>query len=264
MLIFGGTTDRCHPKSTNGMLEGSVCTHTESHWQTPNTFKDYFFQIIVPYKNSKIKRLKLPIDSWTLWTVDLHYSHKNSKAKNGDTNSYDIDLHALAAEHKVIIIYIPAGCTDIFQVCDTMVNFTFKSGVKRAFQFYLHQEYDKWVNEGKDALMWKPDLHVGVLKQFMINWINVGMAGLKTPNFALSIEEAFMRHACHAEMLSANAVAKSVATLAAEKANTTVSVTDYSDEIDDEQEVSDDESVADVSIDIGFDALNIEDRLNIE
>ena len=34
--IFGGTTDRCHPKEAIPLSDGFFC-HTESHWQTPAT-----------------------------------------------------------------------------------------------------------------------------------------------------------------------------------------------------------------------------------
>jgi hypothetical protein len=183
-LIFNGKTDRSHPSDISNVLKGSVVTHTESHWQTPKTFKEYLVGIIVMYKNDKIKRLGLPEDSWTLFTIDLHYSHKNSP---------DINLSELARSYRVILLYIPAGCTDIIQVCDTIINKTFKCGVKRAFQFYLHTEYEKYktgCETEEEVLLWKPNLNAGHLKQFMINWINVGMDAMTSDDFKASIRDS--------------------------------------------------------------------------
>ena len=56
--IFGGKTDKCHP--TNPPPNGDMFTHSESHWQTEETFLQYITKILVPYKDGVIERLKLP------------------------------------------------------------------------------------------------------------------------------------------------------------------------------------------------------------
>ena len=98
-----------------------------------------------------------------------------------------------------MLLYIPARCTDLIQVCDTVVNKTFKCGVKRAFQLYLHTEYEKYKSDPtNDPYLWKPNLNDGHLKQFMIKWINFGIDGMKSAAFAQTIKEAFLRDARHA------------------------------------------------------------------
>ena len=121
---------------------------------------------------------------------NLHYNHKNS---------FSINLTELAKEQRVVLLYIPARCTDLIQVCDTVVNKTFKCGVKRAFQLYLHTEYEKYKSDPtNDPYLWKPNLNDGHLKQFMIKWINFGIDGMKSAAFAQTIKEAFLRDARHA------------------------------------------------------------------
>jgi hypothetical protein len=50
--------------------------------------------------------------------------------------------------------------------------------------------------------LWKPNLYVGYLKQYMVNWINVGMDAMTSDDFKDSIRKSFMRDARHANMTS--------------------------------------------------------------
>lgn len=60
-LIFGGTTDRCHPGGTYGQqYEELLFDHSSTHWQTPQTYLRYLQEIIIPYKNSCIINNNLP------------------------------------------------------------------------------------------------------------------------------------------------------------------------------------------------------------
>ena len=46
--------------------------------------------------------------------LDLHYSHKNIK------------VLAFMKANNLLSLYIPAGCTDVMQTCDTVANKPFK------------------------------------------------------------------------------------------------------------------------------------------
>ena len=50
--------------------------------------------------------------------------------------------------------------------------------------------------------MWKPNLYVGYLKQYMVNWINIGMDAMTSDDFKDSIRKSFMRDARHKNMKS--------------------------------------------------------------
>ena len=107
--IFGGKTDRCHPKDKPNPDLGYF-THSESHWQTENTFLQYLDEVIMPYKEKTIRELNLPADQYMILKLDLHYSHKTEKV-----------LERMRLLH-ILPLYVPAGCTDIMQEMDTVVN----------------------------------------------------------------------------------------------------------------------------------------------
>ena len=71
----------------------------------------------MPYKDATIQRLGLNKKQVTILKHDLHFTHK------------DNTVLELLKKHHIVPLFVPAGCTDIIQECDTVVNKPFKNGV---------------------------------------------------------------------------------------------------------------------------------------
>ena len=84
--------------------------YTDSHWETPATYIIYMKKVVIPDKDANIARLKLAIDQ--------------------------------KEDNNLLSLYIPAGCTDVMQTCDTVANKPFKDEIKAAYRDYLCVEYD--------------------------------------------------------------------------------------------------------------------------
>ena len=55
-LIFGGKTKACHPNKGKTLPPaGLYYDHTESHWQTPLSMRNYINHILIPYKSGALK-----------------------------------------------------------------------------------------------------------------------------------------------------------------------------------------------------------------
>jgi len=82
---------------------------------------------------------------------DLHYSHK------------DPEVLQLLADHNIIPIYVPAGCTDVIQECDTVINAPFKKVMRACFRDHLYAEFELYKAEciaaGKSYMDWSPRSH---------------------------------------------------------------------------------------------------------
>jgi hypothetical protein len=103
-----------------------IVSFIPTHWQTPATHLEYIRKIIIPWKTRKILELGLdPLTQWTLLKHDLHYSHKSP------------DVLELCANNKIVVLFIPGSCTDLFQELDCVANLPFKRGMRRAFRNYL-------------------------------------------------------------------------------------------------------------------------------
>ena len=179
--IFGGKTSRCHPN--NGKTappEGQYYDHSESHWQTPSTFITYLTKAIIAYKNEKIRLLNLPANQVMILFLDLHYSHK------------DEAVLALMKANNIIPIFIPAGCTDLHQICDVILNKPFKNGVKDEFVEYVSMEFANWYNQREnDQDVFKINMALSAMKPLMPTFVARGIARLETPEMKEAIRKCY-------------------------------------------------------------------------
>jgi hypothetical protein len=181
--IYGGKTKGCHPnKGKTPPLEGQCYDHSSSHWQTPSTFLTYIIKVIIPYRLRTIEELGLDPNQKMIFLIDLHYSHK------------DECVLAMLKENFIIPIYILAGCTDLHQVCDVLVNKPYKNAVARGFVDYVSNQYWEWVNNrdnSDDSIILSLDLASSVMKPRIPEFVACGIRALKTEAMADSIIQCF-------------------------------------------------------------------------
>jgi hypothetical protein len=182
-LIFGGTTVRCHPNGgKTAPPANQYYDHTTSHWQTPETFITYITKTILPYKAATIARMKLPLDQKMILLLDLHYSHK------------DPAVLALLRANNIIAVFIPAGCTDLHQLCDVILNKSYKNGTKNAFVDYLSEEFIAWTQTpNRDMLndVFTINLALSVMKPLLPTFVSRGLASINAEHMREPIREAF-------------------------------------------------------------------------
>ena len=221
-LIFCGKTARCHPKTppSNGYY-----AHTESHWQTPASFIEYLAKIIIPARMQAVEARSLCNKQMAMVKLDLHYSHKDEKV-----------LEFMRANY-LVPLFVPAGCTDILQECDTVVNKVFKAGVKTGFKNFLHNQFSAHLASGGTATDWKPKLTSAHLKPYMRDFVGAGLLPLMEPTFRATISKAFAEDGCFEQMRSASALAA----LAGQKTQADVTALLEGTEADKFDEVIDDE-----------------------
>ena len=139
---------------------------------------DVIENIIVPYKNYLISHMGLPSNQHTILEHDLHYTHKDSRVLE------------LMKSHNILPLFVPAGCTDLMQECDTVVNKPFKHAVKLVYKNHLDGLFQIFL-DGGDTALWQPKLTLGALKPFITAWVALGIQALKTPEMKVTIRNAF-------------------------------------------------------------------------
>jgi hypothetical protein len=189
-IIWAGSTDRCHPKDCGPAPDGIIWDHTESHWQTPASFKRLIMKIIVPYKDAKIVELGLdPLTQMTLLKVDMHYSHHKE------------DMAEFLKGYNIILLFVPGGCTDILQECDVCLNFVFKVAIRTSFRDHLHHLFIDWCVENPEhPERFHPSMASSKLKPHLSNWVHLAMQQLKTPSMRATIQRCFAKDGCFTEM----------------------------------------------------------------
>ena len=147
-----------HPQPQNPVPANTYYDHR----QTPATYITYLEKVVIPDRKATIARLNLPQNLWELVVHDLHYSHKDSKVLE------------FIEENYLLSQYIPAGCTDVMQTCDTVADKPFKVGIKAAFGDYLFEEYAKWVALNPDSEtrgQWNPRFSLGSRFERKDHWV---------------------------------------------------------------------------------------------
>ena len=179
-LIFGGKTVRCHPDSGRGSPpDGLFYAHTPTHWQSPETFLSYIETAIVPYHRDTVKKLNLPPDQKCILILDLHFSHKGDAVRDF-CKAKDIEL-----------VYIPAGCTDIFQVCDVLLNKPYKNALCKAFIEYVTGKFADHLEKKTDQLF-SLNMAVSTMKPLLPGFVSKGVAALCTPAMKTAIRKCFL------------------------------------------------------------------------
>ena len=107
-LIYAGKTCRCLPKVA--FLSGWCITHSENHWANEVTTLKYMDEILFPYVRQKKKELGLPAEQTCLVIFDRFKAQCTANV-----------LEALEENH-ILVVLVPANCTDRLQPLDVSVN----------------------------------------------------------------------------------------------------------------------------------------------
>jgi len=113
--------------------------------------------------------------------LDLHYSHK------------DPAVIALLKVSNIIVVFIPAGCTDLHQVCDVVVNKPYKNGVTSAFVDHCSAQYDNWKSLNNPSSVFSINLAMSAMKPLMQTFVDKGLATLTAQRMQECIKACFLK-----------------------------------------------------------------------
>ena len=95
---------------------------------------------------------------------------------------------------NILPLFVPAGCTEIMQECDTVINKPFKNAMKGEFRDHLHRDFEKFCRENpeKRPSEWAPNLNLGDLKPLIVSFVEAGLRAPETPEMKATIIKAFV------------------------------------------------------------------------
>jgi hypothetical protein len=104
-------------------------TNPKNHWSNEATMYDFFLKLYGPYRSAMIQEHHLPIDSKVLVYLDCWSVHRSTNM-----------LHWYKSVSWLIIIFVPGGCTPVFQPCDVGLQRMFKRHIRIAASSYFVEE----------------------------------------------------------------------------------------------------------------------------
>lgn len=115
--------------------------------------------IIVPYFKTQKKALGLPEAQKAIWQIDVWSVHR-SKTFRDWMKTY---------HSNIIIHFVPAGCTGVFQQCDVGIQRIMKHSLKRSCHRDIVEEVLAQVDSGQvDITVSKT---VGILHDRTVSWL---------------------------------------------------------------------------------------------
>ena len=128
-VIYTGKTLRCHPKVT--FPQGWDVWHSDNHWSNEETMKWYIEKIVVPFISRKREALKLDKTHPALAVFDCF---------RGQTTP---GIITLLESHNIVVVQVPANCTDKLQPLDVSLNKPMRDEMKTRFQVWYAEEVQK-------------------------------------------------------------------------------------------------------------------------
>jgi hypothetical protein len=125
--IFMGKTQQSCPNRKAASFEEAQAlgfqmlpSKTLTYWSTQETMRILVNTIIAPYFEKTKAELNLPSSQCSVWKIDCWSVHKSAEF-----------LGWLKKTHKnIIVIFVPGGCTGIWQPLDVGIQWVIKLSIK--------------------------------------------------------------------------------------------------------------------------------------
>lgn len=132
---------------------------TATYWSTQKTMRLLVDNIIAPYFLEQKKKLGLPESQKAIWQIDVWSVHRSQEFRDWMKQYHP----------NIILHYIPAGCTGVFQACDVGIQRIFKHSLKRSYHEDVVAEILEQIEGGKDDII--AEKKIGVLRDRSVRWL---------------------------------------------------------------------------------------------
>jgi hypothetical protein len=188
--VFCGKTNISLPRpGSRGYAEAEALgfklepSMTTKYWSTQRTMKTLVTDIIAPYFNKKKAELNLPATQCSLWKIDCWSVHRSEEFRSW-----------LKRHHPTILLcFVPANCTGLFQPLDVGIQRPMKQCMKRSSHKDVVEEASALLNRGgskeaADPTVLKLDTTVGTLRNRCIGWMVDAYHGCNKKDLILKVE----------------------------------------------------------------------------
>lgn len=173
--VWKGATGRSLP--TNGAsAEATAAGHRfvfnkDSHWSSFTTTQAWINDIVLPYRATMIEKHFLSPDAKMILYIDSWTVHRSKEFRNW-----------IKEKHSgLIVLYVPAGCTGIFQPCDVGLQRLFKHNIKISASQFFVKTVQKDREEGIASSEIRLPTSLPELRNATPLWVSNGVEYLNTP-----------------------------------------------------------------------------------
>lgn len=117
--------------------------------------------ILAPHLDTQKVKLGLPQSQCSVWKIDCWSFHKSAEFMGWMKKNYP----------NVIILFVPGGCTGIWQPLDVGIQRVLKQSIKRSSHQDIVDEATAQLANGTAPTELKLDTRLGVLRDRSVGWI---------------------------------------------------------------------------------------------
>ena len=132
---------------------------TATYWSTQATMEDLVNKIIAPYFNDTKKKLGYGDSQYSVWKIDCWSVHKSKEFRTWMKKKHP----------TIIVLFVPGGCTGVWQPLDVGIQRVLKLSMKRAAHRDVVAEVQQQLATGVEVI--KVDVTVGCLRNRSVGWI---------------------------------------------------------------------------------------------
>lgn len=125
--IYTGQTTKVCPDRSAPHYDDSIKagfrfepSKTKTYWSNRRTMRSLVDDIIAPHFEGKKKELGLLETQKSIWFIDVWSVHRSEEFRTWMKKTHP----------NIIILYVPGGCTGVFQPCDVGMQRIFKISCK--------------------------------------------------------------------------------------------------------------------------------------
>ena len=156
-IIYQGKTPACLPRYK--YPSDWDVTYTPNHWSNEEKMREYIKHIIVPFVNSKRNELKLPSDQPALAIFDVFRGQQTQSIMD------------LLEENNILVVNIPANCTDRLQPMDLSINKSVKDFMRSKFTDWYSEQVHQQLTNGDSEEIAPVDLKMSTMKPLGAHWL---------------------------------------------------------------------------------------------
>jgi len=124
------------------------------------TYQQFVHSILQPYRERVAQRLSLEKDAKMIWLLNCWSVHKSQEF-----------VAWIKEKHpQILLIFVPANCTSVYQPVDVIFQRPFKHGFRQEFDDYTTNSIDKQLEE-KESQDVKLDFKMSTFKSLLCGWL---------------------------------------------------------------------------------------------
>jgi hypothetical protein len=136
-----------------------VPSKTGTYWSTEATMESLVDETIAPYFDKTKKDLGLSSTQHSIWKIDCWSVHKSAEFRAWMKKNHP----------TIIVLFIPGGCTGLWQPLDVGIQRILKLSVRRSAHRDIVREVSDQIVRGDEMI--KLDTTLGALRNRAVGWI---------------------------------------------------------------------------------------------